>query len=155
LIIGFLLIIPQFEKKRQHIEYMREQKRRFEEDMKLLDLQHEKEQHEMNQLAKDLAKAGISGPVSEPTTPPEYRENGFPGAFSRPTRFSTSSVTSSPGFFNVFASSVTSPPSQVNHESAQTPTNRFAVHSVPGSRRNSEKEDFGNEPTSPFRPGPS
>ncbi|CEL06159.1 Putative RNA-binding protein [Aspergillus calidoustus] len=148
-------LLSSFEKKRQHIEYMREQKRRFEEDMKLLDLQHEKEQHEMNQLAKDLAKAGISGPVSEPTTPPEYREHGFPGAFSRPTRFSTSSVTSSPGFFNVFASSVTSPPSQVNHESAQTPTNRFAVHSVPGSRRNSEKEDFGNEPTSPFRPGPS
>ncbi|KAL3485389.1 armadillo-type protein [Aspergillus germanicus] len=148
-------LLSSFEKKRQHIEYMREQKRRFEEDMKLLDLQHEKEQHEMNQLAKDLAKAGISGPVSEPTTPPEYRENCFPGAFSRPTRFSTSSVTSSPGFFNVFASSVTSPPSQVNHESAQTPTNRFAVHSVPGSRRNSEKEDFGNEPTSPFRPGPS
>ncbi|KAL4884384.1 hypothetical protein BJY04DRAFT_225628 [Aspergillus karnatakaensis] len=147
-------LLSSFEKKRQHIEYMREQKRRFEEDMKLLDLQHEREQLEMNQLAKDLAKAGIPGPVSEPTTPPE-RENGFPGAFSRPTRFSTSSVTSSPGFFNVFASSVTSPPSQANHDSVQTPLNRFAVHSVPGSRRNSEKEDFGNEPTSPFRPGPS
>ncbi|KAL3481121.1 armadillo-type protein [Aspergillus californicus] len=148
-------LLSSFEKKRQHLESMREQKRRFEEDMKLLDLQHEREQSEMNKLAKDLAKAGISGPVSEPTTPPEYRENGFPGAFSRPTRFSTSNVTSSPGFFNVFASSVTSPPSQVNQESAHTPTNRFAVHSVPGSRRNSEKEDFGNEPTSPFRPGPS
>ncbi|KAL2821745.1 hypothetical protein BDW59DRAFT_174097 [Aspergillus cavernicola] len=148
-------LLSSFEKKRQHIEYMREQKRRFEEDMKLLDLQHEREQLEMNKLAKDLAKAGISGPSSEPTTPPEHRENGFPGAFSRPTRFSTSSVTSSPGFFNVFASSVASPSSQVNQEPAQTPTNRFAVHSVPGSRRNSEKEDFGNEPTSPFRPGPS
>ncbi|KAL4802753.1 hypothetical protein BDV18DRAFT_154086 [Aspergillus unguis] len=148
-------LLSSFEKKRQHLEYMKEQKRRFEEDMKLLDLQHEREKIEMNQLAQDLAKAGISGPVSEPTTPPEYRENGFPGAFSRPTRFSTSSVTSSPGFFNVFASSVTSPPSQVNRDSAKTPTNRFAVHSVPGSRRNSEKEDFGNEPTSPFRPGPS
>ncbi|KKK24846.1 RNA-binding protein [Aspergillus ochraceoroseus] len=148
-------LLSSFEKKRQHIEYMREQKRRFEEDMKLFDMQHEREQQEMDQLAKDLAKAGISGPVSEPTTPPEYRENGFPGGFSRPTRFSTSSVTSSPGFFNVFAPSVTSPPSQPSHDSVQTPTNRFAVHSVPGSRRNSEKEDFGHEPTSPFRPGPS
>ncbi|KAL4967996.1 uncharacterized protein BDV14DRAFT_188116 [Aspergillus stella-maris] len=148
-------LLSSFEKKRQHLEYMREQKRRFEEDMKLLDLQHEREQLEMNQLAKDLAHAGISGPVSEPTTPPEYRENGFPGAFSRPSRFSTSSVTSSPGFFNVFATSVTSPPSQINRDSTQTPRNRFAVHSVPGSRRNSEKEDFDNEPTSPFRPGPS
>lgn len=146
----------QFEKKRQHIEYMREQKRRFEEDMKLLDLQHEREKHEMDQLAKDLAKAGLSGPVSEPTTPPEYRENHLPAGFTRPTRFSTSSVTSSPGFFNVFApSQVSSPPSQMNNTSSHTPTGRFSVHSVPGSRRNSEKEDFGPEPTSPFRPGPS
>ncbi|PKX89731.1 putative RNA-binding protein [Aspergillus novofumigatus IBT 16806] len=149
-------LLSSFEKKRQHIEYMREQRRRFEEDMKLLDMQHEKEKQEMDQLARDLAKAGLSGPVSEPTTPPEYRENGFAGAFTRPTRFSTSSVTSSPGFFNVFApSQVTSPPSQTTHSSAQTPTNRFSVHSVPGSRRNSEKEDFGQETASPFRPGPS
>ncbi|PLB41522.1 putative RNA-binding protein [Aspergillus candidus] len=150
-------LLSSFEKKRQHIEYMREQKRRFEEDMKLLDLQHEREKHEMDQLAKDLAKAGLSGPVSEPTTPPEYRENHIPAAFTRPTRFSTSSVTSSPGFFNVFApSQVSSPPSQqMNHTSSHTPGGRFSVHSVPGSRRNSEKEDFGPEPTSPFRPGPS
>ncbi|RAK74848.1 putative RNA-binding protein [Aspergillus fijiensis CBS 313.89] len=148
-------LLSSFEKKRQHIEYMREQRRRFEEDMKILDLQHEKEKLEMDQIAKDLAKAGLSGPVSEPTTPPEYHDNTLPG-FTRPTRFSTSSVTSSPGFFNVFApSQVTTPQSQVNHSSAQTPTNRFSVHSVPGSRRNSEKEDFGQEPASPFRPGPS
>lgn len=134
---------------------MREQRRRFEEDMKLLDMQHEKEKQEMDQLARDLAKAGTSGPVSEPTTPPEYRENGFPGpgGFSRPTRFSTSSVTSSPGLFNVFAPSQVTSPSQVNHD-AQTPTNRFSVHSVPGSRRNSEKEDFGQDQMqSPFRTG--
>ncbi|KAF7587669.1 hypothetical protein BBP40_006880 [Aspergillus hancockii] len=148
-------LLSSFEKKRQHIEYMREQKRRFEEDMKLLDLQHEREKLEMDQIAKDLAKAGISGPVSEPTTPPEYRENGLSGGFTRPTRFSTSSVTSSPGFFNVFApSQVNTPQSQATQASAQTPTNRFSVHSVPGSRRNSEKEDFGQEPTS-FRPGPA
>ncbi|KAF9886652.1 hypothetical protein FE257_011292 [Aspergillus nanangensis] len=148
-------LLSSFEKKRQHIEYMREQRRRFEEDMKLLDLQHERERLEMDQIAKDLAKAGLSGPVSEPTTPPEQHENGLPG-FTRPTRFSTSSVTSSPGFFNVFAPSqqVTSP-SQPNHNSSQTPTNRFSVHSVPGSRRNSEKEDFNQEPSSPFRPGPT
>lgn len=150
-----LTVLNQFEKKRQHIEYMREQRRRFEEDMKLLDLQHEREKQEMDQLARDLAKAGVSGPVSEPTTPPEYRENGFTGGFSRPTRFSTSSVTSSPGFFNVFAPSQVTSPGHVNRGS-QTPTNnRFSVHSVPGSRRNSEKEDFGQELSSPFRPGPA
>lgn len=123
--------------------------------MKLLDLQHEKEKLEMDQLARDLAKAGISGPVSEPTTPPEHGDSAFSG-FSRPTRFSTSSVTSSPGFFNVFAPShATSPSSQINTSSVQPPTSHFSVHSVPGSRRNSEKEDLIQETTSPLRPGPS
>lgn len=123
--------------------------------MKLLDLQHEREKQEMDQLARELAKAGISGPVSEPTTPPEHRDAGFSGAFSRPTRFSTSSVSTSPGFFNVFAPSshVTSPSSQVNTRSVPTPTSHFSVNSVPGSRRNSEKEDVGQESASPFRPG--
>ena len=152
-----MLTVSQMEKKRQHIEYMREQRRLFEEDMKLLDMQHEKEKQEMDQLARDLARAGVSGPVSEPTTPPEseYRENGLPGGFARPTRFSTSSVTSSPGFFNVFAPSqtqVTSPTQMSSNNGGQTPTNRFSVHSVPGSRRNSEKEDLGQEPmASPYR----
>ncbi|CAG7920435.1 unnamed protein product [Penicillium olsonii] len=146
--------LTEFEKKRQHIEYMREQKRRFEEDMKILDLQHAQEKLEMDQLSRELAQAGLSGPVSEPTTPPEYRESTVTGAFGRPSRFSTSSVTSSPGFFNAFApSTLTSPqaPSQAN----QPAVDRFAGHSVPGSRRNSEKDDFLADPTSPFRPAPS
>lgn len=121
--------------------------------MKLLDLQHEREKQEMDQLARDLAQAGLSGPVSEPTTPPEYRESGFPTVFSRPTRFSTSSVTSSPGIFNVFApSQVTSPQSnQARSSAAQTPNNRFSVQSVPGSRRNSEEESYFSETLSPYR----
>ncbi|KAJ5267617.1 hypothetical protein N7478_010425 [Penicillium angulare] len=136
-----------------HIEYMREQKRRFEEDMKLLDIQHEKERIEMDQIARSLEKVGFSGPASEPTTPPEYREPATvssTSAVSRPGRFSTSSVTSSPGFFNAFApsSTLTSPqaPSQPNHAHAQS-IDRFSGHSLPGSRRNSEKEEFLMEPS--------
>ncbi|KAJ5103874.1 ARM repeat-containing protein [Penicillium argentinense] len=145
-------LLSSFEKKRQHIEYMREQKRRFEEDMKLLDMQHEKEKIEMDQLARDLAKAGLGGPASEPTTPPEYREPPVSAAVSRPGRFSTSSVTSSPGFFNVFApSSQLTSPQAPSHPNQQA--DRFVGHSVPGSRRNSEKEEFVME--SNFRPGPS
>ena len=140
---------------------MREQKKRFEEDMKLLDMQHEKERIEMDQLARDLAKAGLSGPVSEPTTPPEYRDppatSAVSSAVSRAGRFSTSSVTSSPGFFNAFAppSQLTSPQahSQPTHQSAHS-VDRFAGHSLPGSRRNSEKEEFIMDPPS-FRPGPA
>jgi hypothetical protein len=140
----------QFEKKRQTIEFMREQKKRFEADMKLLELQQEKERLEMDQLARDLAN--ISGPVSEPTTPPEYREAGFPTAFSRPPRFSTSSVTSSPGIFNIFSpSQVTSPPAtQSKASTAQTP-NRFSVQSVPGSRRGSEEAEYFSEQAAAYR----
>ncbi|KAJ5867067.1 hypothetical protein N7534_001620 [Penicillium rubens] len=147
-------LLSSFEKKRQHIEYMREQKRRFEEDMKILDLQHAREKLEMDQLARDLAQAGISGPVSEPTTPPEYRDTTVSSAFGRPSRFSTSSVTSSPGFFNAFAPSALTSPQAVS-QPAQPSIDRFAGHSVPGSRRNSEKDDFLADPTSPFRSGPS
>ncbi|KAJ5676112.1 hypothetical protein N7462_009009 [Penicillium macrosclerotiorum] len=147
-------LLSSFEKKRQHIEYMREQKRRFEEDMKLLDMQHEKEKIEMDQLARDLAKAGLSGPVSEPTTPPEHHEP-VSSSISRPGRFSTSSVTSSPGFFSAFApSSQLTSPQAPTHTAHQQPVDRFAGHSLPGSRRNSEKEDFIME-SAPFRPGPS
>lgn len=139
----------QFEKKRQHIEYMRKQRKRFEEDMKLLDLQHEKEKLEMERLAQDLAKAGLSGPVSEPTTPPEHRDTGFPGGLSRPARLSTSSVTSPSSMFNVFA------PNQVDSSSTPTPSNRFSVHSVPGSRRNSEEKDsWLHEPVPSYKAGP-
>lgn len=132
---------------------MREQKRRFEEDMKLLDMQHEKEKLEMESLARHLAKAGLSGPVSEPTTPPA--EYPVSTTVSRPDRFSTSSMTSSPGFFNAFSSSsqLTSP--QAPSHSTHASVDRFAGHSLPGSRRNSEKEDFIMEPSSTLRPGPS
>lgn len=121
--------------------------------MKLLDQQQEKERHELDQMARNLANVGIAGPVSEPTTPPENnREAGFPTAFSRPTRFSTSSVTTSAGLFNVFApsQSITSPPaSQVKTSASQTPNSRFSAQSTPGSRRNSEEEYFPeNFPTS-------
>jgi hypothetical protein len=143
----------QFEKKRQHLEFMREQKRRFEEDMKLLDMQHEKEKIEMDQLARDLAKVGLSGPVSEPTTPPEYRDAPVSTAISRPGRFSTSSVTSSPGFFDAFAGSQLTSPQAPAH-SAHGSVDRFAGHSLPASRRNSEKEDFMPDPAT-LRPAPS
>jgi hypothetical protein len=147
----------QIEKKRQHLEYMREQKKRFEKDMKLLDLRTERERQEMDLLARDLAQADLSGPVSEPTTPPEYRDAGFPTVFSRPTRFSTSSVTSSPGIFNIFSpSQVTSPSAaQPKPSTTQTTNSQFSVQSVPGSRRNSDEEEFFPDSVSSYRQGPA
>ncbi|EGE03881.1 RNA-binding protein [Trichophyton equinum CBS 127.97] len=127
-----------FEKKRQHIEYMREQKRRFEADLKILDLQQEKERQEMDQIARDLAQVGLSGPVSEPTTPPEYyRDSGFPTALSRPARFSVSNGQPISPFGSVFSpnSQVTSP--TTNQSSNQDFANRTGMGM--GLRRNSEQ----------------
>ena len=118
-----------------------------------MDLQHEREKQEMDQLSHDLAKAGVSGPVSEPTTPPEqHRDSTFMPSFSRPPRFSTSSASPTSGVLNAFAGS------QPSSGPTPTPDGRFAVHSVPGSRRNSEEKDFSSiqEPamTPSYRPGP-
>lgn len=121
---------------------MREQRKRFEADMKLLDLQQEKERQELDQMARDLANASssLAGAVSEPTTPPEYKDNGFPTAFSRPTRFSTSSATA-PGVFNLFGpSQVVSPTGHAKSTIATTPSQASAPQSLLGSRRNSEEE---------------
>ncbi|KAI1994799.1 hypothetical protein LOZ51_001322 [Ophidiomyces ophidiicola] len=137
-------ILSSFEKKRQHIEYMREQKKRFEADLQLLNLQQEKEEQEMDQIARDLARAGLNGPVSEPTTPPEYKESGFPTALSRPARFSISNGQSTPGRFgNIFSPQLTSPTST----KATSPfglNNGESISSALNSRRNSEHEPASN-----------
>ncbi|EEP79253.1 conserved hypothetical protein [Uncinocarpus reesii 1704] len=132
-----------FEKKRQHIEYMREQKKRFEADLKLLNLQQEKEEEEMDQIARDLARTGLGGPVSEPTTPPEYHDSGFPTALSRPARFSISNGQSTPGRFNNFFSpQLTSPASKASSPFGLN--NSESITSSMNSRRNSENEFQAN-----------
>lgn len=114
-------------------------------------MEHEKEKKEMESLALSLAKTGISGHVSEPTTPPDDVQ--VPAQVSRPGRFSTSSVTSSPGFFNAFSTSSQFTSPQAPSTSARPSVDRFAGQSLPGSRRNSEKEDFKLEPPATLRPG--
>ncbi|PGH23173.1 hypothetical protein AJ80_02810 [Polytolypa hystricis UAMH7299] len=140
-----------FEKKRQHIEYMREQKKRFEADMRLLDLHQERERQELEQIARDLAQTGLSGPVSEPTTPPEYRDAGFPTALSRPSRFSMSS-TNAPNLFNVFGSKVMSPPNMNSTAITSPKQDTSAPQSMLGSRRNSEDDYLGGDSFSTYRP---
>lgn len=124
------------EKKRMEYEKIREQKRIFDAEL----AKHEVE------LGVMLEEHGrLSGHQSEPTTPPEYRENptGFPSVFSRPNRYSLSSLTSPPGLPNRSARSgsvLASPQSGV-------PLSRFAFDdqlpswSVPGSRRNSDEDE--------------
>ncbi len=95
-------------------------------------------------MTQDLNRVNLfAGHQSEPTTPPEYRDNVFPSAsvFSRSNRYSVSSLASPPGMNNRSSrsgSQLTSPPTELaqtlhNHISSDT----LPSKSVPGSRRGS------------------
>jgi hypothetical protein len=79
------------ERKKLEYERLREEKRQFEAEMQLLDLQQRREEQELAQLQEDLGRANSNNVTashrSEPTTPPEYREtnSGFPSVFSQLT----------------------------------------------------------------------
>ncbi|KAH7370544.1 armadillo-type protein, partial [Rhexocercosporidium sp. MPI-PUGE-AT-0058] len=138
------------EKKKLEYERLREQKRRFEAEMQLLDLQQRREEQELAQMQEDLGRgnnssAGHQGHQSEPTTPPEYREStsGFPTVFSRPNRYSTSSLQSPPGIYNRpgrSGSQLTSPQGGIM-QSRLMMDDKLPSKSVPGSRRNSDEDE--------------
>jgi len=131
-------------------EKIREQKRLFEAEMQKLEQQQRRGEQELAAMQEDLGMGrmganSLAGHQSEPTTPPEYREttSGFPTMFSRPNRYSTSSLTSPPGLYTRpgrSGSQLASPQSGIMHS-------RFAVddhlpaRSVPGSRRNSDEDE--------------
>ncbi|KAK0740920.1 armadillo-type protein [Schizothecium vesticola] len=132
------------EKKRMDYERLREHKRRFEAEIHKLDAQQRAEERELALMQEDLNGGRYAGHQSEPTTPPEYRETsaGFPTMFSRPNRYSTSSLTSPPGLFNRPARSgsvLTSP--QAGIVQARFAFDDHPSRSVPGSRRNSDEDE--------------
>ncbi|EJT71478.1 RNA-binding protein [Gaeumannomyces tritici R3-111a-1] len=137
------------EKKRMEYEKLREQKRRFEAEMQKLDLQQRREEQELAAMTEDLGRIA-AGHQSEPTTPPEYRDPnaGFPNIFSRPNRYSTSSLVSPPGLLynrpGRSGSQLASPQSG----GGNLPLTRgFAfddqlpARSMPGTRRNSDEDE--------------
>lgn len=121
---------------------LREQRRRFEVEFELFNLQQAREEEELDQMALDLQTTTLSsGHQSEPTTPPEHRDHGFPSVFSRNNRYSASSLASPPGLNSRpgrSGSQITSPPTEIaqtlhNHINSDT----LPSKSVPGSRRGS------------------
>ncbi|KAI9815703.1 MAG: hypothetical protein M1827_002099 [Pycnora praestabilis] len=140
------------EKKRLEHEMLKEQRRRFEAEMQLIDLQQRREEQEILQMAEDLGRVNTSGGhQSEPTTPPEYRESGFPSAFSRPNRFSSSSLTSPPPGLNNrvsrSGSQITSPSNElVQSRQSYVTSSKMPSKSVPGSRRNSDENQAQHIP---------
>jgi hypothetical protein len=126
--------------------------------MQLLDLQQRREEQELAQMQEDLGRGNSNsnnnnnnnsanaGHQSEPSTPPEYREtsSGFPTVFSRPNRYSTSSLTSPPGLYTNrpgrSGSQLTSPQSGFI-PSRYVMDDKMPSRSVPGSRRNSDEDE--------------
>ncbi|OAA59257.1 Armadillo-like helical [Cordyceps fumosorosea ARSEF 2679] len=145
------------EQKKLEYERIREQRRRFELEMQKLDQQQRREAQELAQMEEEIVR--LSGHQSEPTTPPEYRDHnsGFPSMFSRPNRYSTSSLTSPPGIFNRpgrSGSQVTSPPSGMM-QPRYGYDEPLPSRSVPTTRRNSddEKEEAVRQDPSSHRSG--
>lgn len=131
-------------------ELLAEKRRQFEAEF---DMQQQQKKQALEELARDLSRVNLApGAVSEPTTPPEHREqNGFPSLISRPNRFSMSKLTSPPSAPNGLtrlgysSSQLASPPPEPATKSSapapQSPT-KPSAKSMPGSRRNSEEEDY-------------
>lgn len=145
----------QLEKKKLEYEYLKEQRRRFEAEMELLDLQSRRDEEEIHRLSSDIQY----GKHSQPTTPPEHKDNnnGFPSAFSRPNRFSMSSI-NSPAMGGTrtsrSGSQITSPPSVTSTQATIGAQTQLPSKSMPGSRRNSDEEaeddyDYEFAPMSP------
>jgi hypothetical protein len=149
------------EKKKMEYERIREQRRRFELEMQKLDQQQRREALELAQMEEEVGRMG--GHQSEPTTPPEYRDNsGFPTFLSRPSRYSMSSLTSPPGFFNRAVrsgSQLASPQSGIRQArfGFDDTTTQMPSRSVPTTRRNSddEKEEAVRQDPSSHRSGNS
>ncbi|KAI9713362.1 MAG: hypothetical protein M1812_006640 [Candelaria pacifica] len=135
---------PTLEKKQAEYEMLKERRRKFEAEMQMIDLRQQREEQEMFQMAEDLNRVHTSAGHSEPATPPEYRDTGFPSSFSRPNRFSASNLTSPTTLHtrdSRSSSQIMSPPRDLIQGPYQAPavTNKMPSKSVPGSRRNSDE----------------
>jgi hypothetical protein len=104
-----------------------------------MDLRAKASEHELQRLEHDIHRFSLSGRQSEPTTPPEYRDNGFPSAISRPNRLSMTSLVSAQG-----VGSIASP--RTNRSGSQSLASTYLgsqipSSSMPGSRRGSDEEE--------------
>lgn len=102
-----------------------------------MELLHSQAQAQQEDEAGRLGDIGF-GKHSQPTTPPEYTDyNGFPTSFSRPNRFSMSSVN---------GGGVTTPRGSRSGSFMSPPQNSLAPsvlpsQSLPESRRGSDEEN--------------
>lgn len=112
--------------------------------MQKLDYQQRREEQEMAMMTEDIRT--MAGHQSEPTTPPEYHEtSGFPNMFSKPNRYSMSSLTSPLGLYGRpgrSGSQLASPQSGLMQARMGFEVDdQLPTRSVPASRRNSDEDE--------------
>ena len=139
----------QLERKRMDLEKTREQRRRLDMQLEALNRQQDQEEEEYQRevtevLGGDMQTLKLSpGHQSEPTTPPEYRDQILNGMYSRRNRYSSMSLVSPLGGttnnrLSRSGSQLTSPPSETVHMYQNgSDEDKLPSKSVPGSRRGS------------------
>ena len=137
-------------KNKQMYEDIQQAKRKAEEQLRMLELQERTLQmgsttSDLDRLSGKFNRISLNGPVSEPTTPPEYAESGFSNRYSRSSRLSMNSIISPPGLSkraSQSSSQVTSPPVGRYSGSMYTQAQKPPAKSMPGSRRGSDEDEY-------------
>ena len=145
--------------KQQKWEEIQLMKRKAEEQLRLLGMQEHAlvgngDEPEVNNVSARLGRTSLNGPVSEPTTPPEYNQGPYSSSrFSRSSRLSANSVISPPGLSSRLSqnsSQITSPAGRLSGSMYQA--QRASTKSMPGSRRGSDEEEDYAEDLPNIRP---
>lgn len=131
-------------------EDIQDARRKAQEQLALLDLQERNLQlagthQDLDRLTKGFNRVSLNGPVSEPTTPPDYSEDVFSNRFSRSNRISAPGIMSPPGLtkrLSQSSSKVTSPPSTRHSNQGLYSNHRHSTKSMPGSRRGSDEDEY-------------
>lgn len=128
-------------------------KRKAEEQLRILEMQERSLQmgastHDLERISTRINRISLNGPVSEPTTPPEYAESGFGNnRYSRGSRLSANSLLMSPPGLSKrisqTSSQVTSPPThRLSGNAMFGQSQKPSAKSVPGSRRGSDEDEY-------------
>jgi hypothetical protein len=151
------MALPQVKSKQ--IEEIQSAKRKAEEQLRLLELQERSIQmgasrEEVESISTRLNRMSMNGPVSEPTTPPEYADS-FSNRYSRSSRLSGNSIMSPPGLgkrTSQTSSQIASPAAGRLSGSMYNQSQKPSAKSMPGSRRGSDEEEDYAEDLPTIRP---
>ncbi|KAJ9625485.1 uncharacterized protein PV06_01772 [Exophiala oligosperma] len=153
-------ITPTSVKNKQIYDDIQSAKRKAEEQLRFLEAQERNLQlgsntQDLDRISTRMSRMSFNGPVSEPTTPPEYADSGLSNRYSRSSRLSMNSVISPPGLSNRLSQSssfLTSPPAnRLSANGLLSQSQKPSAKSVPGSRRGSDEDEYYPEDLSNTR----